>query len=501
MGAMKTQVIHLDVHDDVISIRDKMSWAKADRILLVFPRRSRLQLRNLDLRLIRRHAAKIGAQLAFVTRSRELRRSAKEAGILAFRVIKTAQRKKWEWQQVAENAQRQAHPPDLWQMRREIYSAGAHWQERPAVRVTFFSLAVLIITALLLLFIPSASIQLTLATKSQDLTISVNADPKVAGVNLTGSIPAHSATLFVEKNKTAKASGTIVVSGAAATGKVVFRNLTSDEIEIPSGTVLSTEDVPAEQFATTEVATLTGAAGKTVEVPVRAVEGGTKGNLPKDTLILIEGDLGASLAVTNPEPTTGGTDRKVLAPTSSDRNSLRDALQAEVLDGCKASFQETMGEKALFFPDTLKISQVVSEIYFPAEGQSGDTLSLTMNLQCQMEYASLDDLTTLAEMAMDVNLPAGYEAAPEGAIASASDVPKTDADGTTHWKMKTRRLLRNKIDEKIVLSLVQGQQIADANSRLEEALPLDKLPEIKMTPSWWPWLPIFQFRISVLTGE
>jgi hypothetical protein len=236
MGAMKTQVIHLDVHDDVISIRDKMSWAKADRILLVFPRRSRLQLRNLDLRLIRRHAAKIGAQLAFVTRSRELRRSAKEAGILAFRVIKTAQRKKWEWQQVAENAQRQAHPPDLWQMRREIYSAGAHWQERPAVRVTFFSLAVLIITALLLLFIPSASIQLTPATKSQDLTISVNADPKVAGVNLTGSIPAHSATLFVEKNKTAKASGTIVVSGAAATGKVVFRNLTSDEIEIPSGT-------------------------------------------------------------------------------------------------------------------------------------------------------------------------------------------------------------------------------------------------------------------------
>ncbi len=92
---MKTQVIHLDVHDDVISIRDKMSWTKTGRILLVFPRRSRIRLRNLDLRLIQRHADLLGAQLAFVTRSRELRRSAQEAGIPAFRVVKTAQRRTW----------------------------------------------------------------------------------------------------------------------------------------------------------------------------------------------------------------------------------------------------------------------------------------------------------------------------------------------------------------------------------------------------------------------
>ena len=497
---MKTQVIHLDVHDDLISIRDKLSWAKADRILLVFPPRSRIHLRNLDLHLLRRHADQLGAQLAFVTRSRELRRSAKEAGILAFRVIKKAQRKRWEEQQAPEKPQRQAPPPDLWQMRREIYSEGTHWQERPAVRISFFTLAVIIVVALLILFIPSASVQLTPATKSQDLTISVLADPNVASVNLTGSIPAYSTTLFVEKNKTAKASGTVVLPDAVAKGKVVFRNLTGEKIEIPPGTILGTEAIPSVQFVTTEAAELPGTAGKTVEVPVKAVEGGIKGNLPKDTLILIEGDLGASLAVTNPEPTTGGSDRKVAAPTSADRNSLRDALQADVLSGCKTAFQESLGKKALFFPDTLKISEVVSEVYFPAEGQSGDTLSLAMNLQCQMQYASMDDLNTLAEMAMDVNIPAGYEVVPEGAIASVSEVPKTDADGTTRWKMETQRLMRNKIEEKIVLSLVQGRQLAEASRRLEEALPLDKPPEIRLTPTWWPWLPVFQFRVRVMTS-
>lgn len=66
---MKTQVILLDAHDDVTSIRDKMSWAKTPRILLVYPHRSRNLGRLLDLRLIQRHAFILGAQLAIVAPS------------------------------------------------------------------------------------------------------------------------------------------------------------------------------------------------------------------------------------------------------------------------------------------------------------------------------------------------------------------------------------------------------------------------------------------------
>ena len=81
---MKTQVIQLDSHDDVTSVRDRMSWAKTERILLVFPRRSRILTRTLDLRLLQRHAATLGAQLAIVARSEELRRVAKASNIPAF---------------------------------------------------------------------------------------------------------------------------------------------------------------------------------------------------------------------------------------------------------------------------------------------------------------------------------------------------------------------------------------------------------------------------------
>src|SRR5512140_384714 len=93
---MKPQVIQLEVHDDVISIRDKMAWAKTDRILLVLPRKGRLRMRPLDLRLLRRHAVSLGAELALVTRSLELRRPAREEGIPSFGVVSRAQRRKWE---------------------------------------------------------------------------------------------------------------------------------------------------------------------------------------------------------------------------------------------------------------------------------------------------------------------------------------------------------------------------------------------------------------------
>jgi len=81
---MKTQVIHLDPHDDLISIRDRMAWAKTPRILLVWPKRGHVGVRPLDLTLLRRHAEALGAELGIVTRNGEIRAAARELGIPFF---------------------------------------------------------------------------------------------------------------------------------------------------------------------------------------------------------------------------------------------------------------------------------------------------------------------------------------------------------------------------------------------------------------------------------
>ena len=498
MGTVKTQVIYLDPHDDVISVRDKMSWAKTERILLVLPRRSRILVRTLDLQLLQRHAVMLGAQLAIVSHSSDLRRAAQGLGIPVFRAVAKAQRKTWEKERIPEKPHRRSPPPDLLQMRREVFTDEPRWRTLLGVRLGFFTLAVLAVLALLLLFLPSATIHLTPITQVQALTISVSANPNVASVNLTGSIPAQSTSTVVRRIKTAPVSGKIAVPDSIAAGKVRFRNLTTGEVAIPAGTIVRTTGNPPVRFTTTVDAVMEARAGKTLDVPVKAVGGGSSGNLPADSLVAFDDvDLGTSLAVTNPGPTTGGSDRTASIPTAGDRAHLHDALLTEILEECKTTLRQRLVAGDIFFPDTITVAQMLTETYFPAAGQTGETLSLTMNLQCQAQYASAANLTALAAMALDANLPEGFVPVSSSAIMPDAIALVTDADGITHWEMHVQRFLSVRLDGSAATQLVQGRRPGVAARRLADTFPLAALPEIQINPAWWPWLPVFPFRINV----
>src|SRR3990172_2913300 len=92
---LKTQIITLESHDDLISVRDKLSWAKTPRILLVWPKYEKVALRLLDLKVLQRHADSLGAQLGLVTRRAKVRRDAESLGIPVFISTISAQRELW----------------------------------------------------------------------------------------------------------------------------------------------------------------------------------------------------------------------------------------------------------------------------------------------------------------------------------------------------------------------------------------------------------------------
>jgi hypothetical protein len=232
------------------------------------------------------------------------------------------------------------------------------------------------------------------------------------------------------------------------------------------------------------------------------VEAGSSGNLPAGALVAIEGDLGTSLAVTNPSPTTGGSDHTAPIQTAADRTSLHEALVSAILAQCKTALPKTIGAGDVYFPDTLAVGQVLSETYFPADGQTGTTLSLTMNLQCQAQYAQASDVNALAGLALDTNLPVGFEPVSSGAVKTVdAGAPVTDAHGITHWKVQAQRLLRARLDPWQATRLVQGRSPVAAGRRLADSMRLAAAPAIQVTPAWWPWLPVIPFRIAVSTGE
>ena len=82
---MKTQIIQLEPHDDVISTRDKMGWDKAGRILLVWPDRGQVLNRPLDLVLLQRYSATLGAQLALVSTDPQVHQEAAALGLPVFK--------------------------------------------------------------------------------------------------------------------------------------------------------------------------------------------------------------------------------------------------------------------------------------------------------------------------------------------------------------------------------------------------------------------------------
>ena len=92
---MKTYILRLEPHDDLVSTRDKMGWAKDSRILLVWPEKHRLLNRRLDLILLQRHSRTLGSQLALVTRDPEVHYFAPRLGIPVFRSLHKAQGQHW----------------------------------------------------------------------------------------------------------------------------------------------------------------------------------------------------------------------------------------------------------------------------------------------------------------------------------------------------------------------------------------------------------------------
>ena len=205
--------------------------------------------------------------------------------------------------------------------------------------------------------------------------------------------------------------------------------------------------------------------------------------------------------MTNPDPTVGGTDVIAATPTPADRSQLRAGLMSEILAGCRTSLQDSLAPGDIFFPETLDVSQVLSEIYFPAEGQSGDTLSLTMRVNCQAQYAVLADIETLTRASLDTALPEGYEPASAEITSLPASVPSTDAQGITRWEMEGRRSLHARLDLLTAVQLAVGRKPSEAIARLMGSLPLAGSPVIKIQPGWWPWLPVVPLRITVSIAQ
>jgi len=495
---MKTQLIPLESHDDLISVRDRMSWAKTPRILLVWPKSERIALRPLDLKVLQRHAAALGAQLGLVTRHRSIRREAQAQGIPVFNSTMKAQRNPWPERDLRRKRVRRRPRRNLHELRKQVRAENDAWSSQPVARIGFFSLGVLAVLALASLFIPRAQVIVTPETEVQSVTLPILADPSLNSVFITGSIPSRELQVVVDGEAQADASGRVPVPVSRAEGIVTFRNLTEEPVTIPAGTVLTSTGLPGVRFLTVGTGDLEGGLEATLDLPVEAESQGADGNVGAGAIQAIEGNLGLLVTVTNEEPTRGGRNRPADAPNERDHSRLRESLladlEAQAIDEMKAQ----LAQDDQLFMDTLTVDQVLEETYDPPLGQPGSNLKLSMRVTFSAWYASGDDLTELASTVLNASKAEGFVAADESLSFEALNEQRTDSAGVTHWVMRVSRNLVRQVDEDRITPLVQGRSLSVAQTQLN-AMELPDAPEIRLNPAWWPWMPLIPFNITVET--
>ncbi|MEI7990281.1 MAG: hypothetical protein WCI88_14700, partial [Chloroflexota bacterium] len=257
---MKTQILSLEPHDDLISIRDKLGWKQTGRVLLVFPAKrdgelSKRLSNRLNLLLIQRQCTALGAQIALVTRNQQVCAAAKKVGILTFRDLKQAHRSHWRVRhpyKPSKSTFRRSHPRSRIELETLRVKAHGHAVSMPqrkrrvtrAVsilqRVVWILGTILTVLALAAVFIPTARIELTPKKQIQEIEFKARASESVKSVNITGGIPIHTVSTLVKGQDQIPTSGTMHMPFDQAKGDVRFTNLTNQAIKIPAGTVVMT---------------------------------------------------------------------------------------------------------------------------------------------------------------------------------------------------------------------------------------------------------------------
>jgi hypothetical protein len=153
---------------------------------------------------------------------------------------------------------------------------------------------------------------------------------------------------------------------------------------------------------------------------------------------------------------------------------------------------------SVIFPDTLKVVAVLEETPEPPVGKIGPILTLSMRVKFSALYASGEDLKELSWMALSASLDKDFSASSETATFKMIGDPVTGEAGRTSFNLQMEQGIHRSVDSTRVFSLIQGMPVESAAARLEESVSIEAPPAIRMTPRWWPWLPLVPFRMTVL---
>ncbi len=496
---MKTYLIPIENHDDYISINDKIVWAKSPRVLLVWPDKGRVRLYLSDLILILRQAERVGSQVAIVSDDPAIRDLCSQVNLSVFSSIPAAQKRAWRRPKKTRRFMARslkAPTRETLASLKEIQQKNA-WKLPTGIRIIVFFSGIFAVLALAGVFIPAAEITLTPKTIPQTVTISVWSNPNVQSVNLSGAVPIKTVPIVTEGSLIKRSSGVERIPTQFATGTVIFRNLTNQRLEIPTGTVVRTITADVVCFKTTKTIVLDAGIDVERTVPVIALNPGVAGNVKADEIQAVEGDIGGNVVVNNPAGISGGVDTKTTAPSVADYENARQELLHQLKIKVTEEFSQ-QGDSDVFLrlDELIHLDEILVEKHNPEIGMPADQFQLTLEVRYLVSYLSIKDVQNLAAQTLQTNLAPGYQLLSGTFRVLPQGTPEIVPESReVRVKVRASQDAMRTISETDILALVVGKSVTVARSNLASRF---EEVQLSIQPSFVNRLPWLAFRIKVV---
>ena len=152
----------------------------------------------------------------------------------------------------------------------------------------------------------------------------------------------------------------------------------------------------------------------------------------------------------------------------------------------------------IYLKPTLTVAKNIKEERTPVAGLAGDKLKLKLQVEFNVLSISKKDIQKLAEISLDATLPAGYSSDTQNIQVETIGDPQVGQD-IVHWQVQASRDIIPTYTRSEVAPLVLGASLQNAEKILQQTYKLKEKAQIVMFPSWWKRIPIFPFRIEVVT--
>ena len=494
---MKTTILHVEAYDDLQSIRDRISWCKSQRILLILPRRYRDLAERLDLQLIDRAARQQGSQLGIVTKDRLVRNNAKSLGINVFRTISSAEMEYWIDEGLRPIAGGIRGKDVILAEKRQLPVASELMVGTKIFRKYVLITALVFFVLLLLFVFPSAIVVLYPETVNQVVSLEIRASTSTGQSNINGLIPAMKETYTLNASRTGKSSGSVKVGKDKSRGEVRVVNLTGEDFELPVGTIFLTSGSSVQRFITDkEFSIPVDAEG--VIIPVEAILAGVDGNVASGEINLVEGVNGSFLEVINENEFTGGSSLTLPAPTAYDYNQLRELILRDLADDIYSMNDPKELSGLLPVVESLELEELVEERMSNPIGEASDTATLEVTARFGMLFYDPAEVSKVATQVLDLSI--GSNQRPVGSeigLTQIGDVQLNSASEAT-WQVNANRLIVQDYPRREILQLIKGMSRNKATAMLNAEIPHYRSAEVMPFAKWWPYLPILASRIQLV---